>query len=411
MTLPVILDPGHGGNARSGNSTPDGMRFGDGRLEKQVNFALAQRVSQHLGGVRLTRNENENRAIAERVQTARDGRAGAFVSLHTNTGANGGSAVWVHPRASTQSLQLAEKIRAQLQPIYGSVQLARGELAVLSPQHHDRETAACLVDLAFGGSADLEPAAGAIARGVRGHLGGAVAAVPRRKYPLTAGLEGGADPARIECDPQRSFFEVVEDNSGAVPPPTPPSAAAAYDRGLEGAVGEIVNAGKTLWDVMKDNRPVSNSTSDFANAIPQGATLTDVSGWEPTPRTVLLHYHTESYVGLSTDIYLTISWYFNGAYRGTGQYINAATVIAAGDVAFGQTVNITASINSPMNLGTQELPIGALPVRIRLTQSNVFQNRTVAWDGLLEGNGAARIAPVVESLPVDSGDGRAATTG
>ncbi len=171
MPLSVVLDPGHGGSARRGNSSPDGARFGDGRLEKQLNFALAQRVSQHLGGARLTRGEHENRGLGERIQAARDDNAQAFVSLHTSAGGPAQSSIWVHPRASPQSLQLAELIKKQLGPAYGGVQLSRGELAVLSPDHHSRSTAACLVEIGCGGQGDLDGAAAAIARGVRGHFG------------------------------------------------------------------------------------------------------------------------------------------------------------------------------------------------------------------------------------------------
>jgi len=51
------------------------------------------------------------------------------------------------------------------------VQVSRGELAVLSPEHHHRSTAACLVELGVGDPSRLDQAAAAIARGVRGHIG------------------------------------------------------------------------------------------------------------------------------------------------------------------------------------------------------------------------------------------------
>jgi V8-like Glu-specific endopeptidase len=171
MPLSVVLDPGHGGTARRGNSTPDGARFGDGRFEKQLNYQLAQRVSVHLGGARLTRGEHENRALGERIQSAREGNAAAFVSIHASGGAPSQSSVWVHQRATPQSLQLAEMIRRQLGTAYGGGQVSRGDLAVLNPEQHGRGTAACLVEVGCGGRANLENAAAAIARGVRGHFG------------------------------------------------------------------------------------------------------------------------------------------------------------------------------------------------------------------------------------------------
>jgi N-acetylmuramoyl-L-alanine amidase len=180
MLNTVVLDPGHGGTRRLGNATPDGAHFEDGRVEKQVNYALAQRVAHHLGGAQITRGAQDGRSLAERIEAARRQGAAAFVSLHSSVG-DGRSEVWVHPRSGPQSLQLAEMIRAQLAPNAGgrSAPVGRGELAVLSPEHHLQATAACLVDLDYFGRyggrglanpVALDATAAAIARGVRGHL-------------------------------------------------------------------------------------------------------------------------------------------------------------------------------------------------------------------------------------------------
>jgi N-acetylmuramoyl-L-alanine amidase len=400
MQTEIVIDPGHGGAQQRGNSSPEGTRFGNNELERHVNFALAQRVANQLGGALLTRGENENRALGERIALARSRGARAFVSLHSSPGGPSASAVWVHPRAGAQSLQLAEMIRAQLTPAYGGgAPVSRGELAVLNPDHHDPGTAACLVELGYGGGGQgLDPAASAIARAASNFLSAGGQLKKGRRYPLTRAQaqEDAPDRERAIRDPAKSYFEIVEDNTAPVPPRTPTATATGYDRGLEGSpVDTIVNVAKAAWDVMKDNQPVANATSDFANAIPSGAGLTDVAGWDPTARTMRLHYHSGNVIDINTtDIYLTISWYFNGAWNGVGQYVNAATVLATGDVAWGNKVNVTASINSPMNAGTRTAPIGALPIRIKLTESNIFQDRNLGWDGLIEGNGAGHIGQV-----------------
>jgi N-acetylmuramoyl-L-alanine amidase len=187
----VVLDPGHGGSQCRGKATPDGARFDNGKLEKHINYALAQRVARHLEGAHLTRGTDESRSLGERIQVARHGGASAFVSLHTNAG-DAGSDVWVHSRGGPHSLELAESIRAQLAPMFGSRNrpVSRGDFAVLSPEHHDRGTAACLVDIgyhAFGGRGMSDPgtldaAAAAIARGVRDHQARRSLSRPSRSY-------------------------------------------------------------------------------------------------------------------------------------------------------------------------------------------------------------------------------------
>jgi len=194
------------------------------------------------------------------------------------------------------------------------------ELAVLSPERLAPETAACLLEVDYLSSPDgeqrlrdprsLDALGSSIARGVRGYLGGGSLepVTPhrlRQRFPLGQALDDQSEESTKQ-DPSKSFFEITEDNTGAVAPNTPLSSSAGYDRGLDGGVvGTVVNLASFAWKVMEDNQPTTSVSTDNANAVPEGATLTDLSGWDPTPRTMRLHYHTESLV-LSSDIYLTI---------------------------------------------------------------------------------------------------------
>jgi hypothetical protein len=145
----IVLDPGHGGSKQCGKSTAEGTRFADGVSEKNVNMALSERIARHLGGASLTRCRDENKSLAERIALARRDQACTFVSLHTNPKA---TEVWVHDRAGENSLALGTVLRQALTTGYGTgvPEVRRGPLAVLSPDHHAPETAACLVDLGYG---------------------------------------------------------------------------------------------------------------------------------------------------------------------------------------------------------------------------------------------------------------------
>jgi hypothetical protein len=182
--------------------------------------------------------------------------------------------------------------------------------------------------------------------------------------------------------------EFIFDNTEEVTPPADGGVTISGEGG-GGVVGDIVNVAKFAWDVMKDNMPVTNQAADNANAFPTGASFNEMSGWNTDPRVLKLTYHLENYLGFnSTDIELTCEWYFNGQYNGAGQYINAATVLASGDVSIGSTINIKASISNPMNIGTPTSPVAALPVRIIIEHSTkALQNFTTVYSGLLKGNG------------------------
>jgi N-acetylmuramoyl-L-alanine amidase len=146
MPSPFVLDPGHGGAALRGKSSPEGARFADGVLEKDVNLSLARRIAHHLGGAELTR-DGENRSLHERIELARRLGARVFVSLHSNPH---DSAVWVHDRSAHNSLQLAAVLGERAGLAYGgAATVSRGELGVLCPEQHGATTAACLLEIGY----------------------------------------------------------------------------------------------------------------------------------------------------------------------------------------------------------------------------------------------------------------------
>lgn len=181
----IILDPGHGGNAPAGKSTPYGAQGPSGALEKDVVLALAQRVATHYGaGAMLTRVSDVNIPLAERMAVAQRFGAPVFVSLHANSGPPGarGTEAYVHERGSARSMALAEAIQCEL-GAYGhaTAPTGRDSLAVLSPERLPSQTAACLLEVDYlsdphGERRLTEPGSldrlgAAIARGIQRYVG------------------------------------------------------------------------------------------------------------------------------------------------------------------------------------------------------------------------------------------------
>ncbi|MDR2715744.1 MAG: N-acetylmuramoyl-L-alanine amidase, partial [Coriobacteriaceae bacterium] len=118
--LIVALDPGHGAN--------DPGASGHGLQEKNLNWQIANACYNELlayTGVSpvLTRGENENPGLQDRVNRAVAAGADVFISIHNNasgTGAARGAEVWVPNNASynrqtaTTGTQLGQKILAQI---------------------------------------------------------------------------------------------------------------------------------------------------------------------------------------------------------------------------------------------------------------------------------------------------------
>jgi N-acetylmuramoyl-L-alanine amidase len=77
----ICLDPGHGGNAR-GTASPKGV------AEKDLNLSLALKLKQELSDkgyeVLLTREEDCDLELSDRVKLAKDFSSDLFLSLHHN---------------------------------------------------------------------------------------------------------------------------------------------------------------------------------------------------------------------------------------------------------------------------------------------------------------------------------------
>jgi N-acetylmuramoyl-L-alanine amidase len=81
----IVIDPGHGGSNSGTHSVLDG------RLEKEFTLDLALRLKPLLEAegwkVFLTRTEDTDVSLPERVERAQVNRADLFISLHFNSGA------------------------------------------------------------------------------------------------------------------------------------------------------------------------------------------------------------------------------------------------------------------------------------------------------------------------------------
>jgi N-acetylmuramoyl-L-alanine amidase/phosphatidylserine/phosphatidylglycerophosphate/cardiolipin synthase-like enzyme len=157
MSPTVVIDPGHGGSAAVGGSSPNNATGPNGLLEKDVTLDLGQRVATLLGNraqVILTRAGDVNRSLSDRAKTAHDANADIFVSIHMNGWSDpsvDGSEAWVAKNGSAASRGLA---RALLDRVLTVTQVRdRGvreeDFGVLLPSRHAAATAASLIEVAF----------------------------------------------------------------------------------------------------------------------------------------------------------------------------------------------------------------------------------------------------------------------
>lgn len=176
----VVLDPGHGGDTRTGGSSPNNATSASGVLEKTMTLDLAKRVrkqlktlSDSLPGssieVHMTRTGDTNLSLSDRAQVAEKREADVFVSIHFN-GFNGiarGTETLILSKANgnvneAADRRFAERVQnamlgairhfdpdARDRGVKDSIPLGVLNDVSLGNTRGDRNTRACLIEVEF----------------------------------------------------------------------------------------------------------------------------------------------------------------------------------------------------------------------------------------------------------------------
>jgi hypothetical protein len=161
---------------------------------------------------------------------------------------------------------------------------------------------------------------------------------------------------------------------------------------VTGAINQIVNTGKAIWAIIEANKPVSNVSTDIANAIPQASSTWDsLEGWS-APQTHLFHVNYKNGFGKDViDFTYRVIYIYAGNVGGKGHFLNGVAIVPADlTVAWGYTFNAQAKVPSVTNAGSVKDPIAAMEIQMQWSVSTAFkinqqtQNYYVRGDGVFE---------------------------
>lgn len=156
----IVLDPGHGGTAKVGGSSPNNAKGPTGLLEKTVTLDIALRAERLLKAaghdVTLTRRTDVNLGLAARAGVAKAQKASVFLSIHFNGfNANAqGTETFCDLDHTPASAALCRAVQPVLFKATGLEDRNKGGvktqgLGVLKRTSHAPGTAACLVEVSF----------------------------------------------------------------------------------------------------------------------------------------------------------------------------------------------------------------------------------------------------------------------
>lgn len=257
----TVIDPGHGGTAEAGRSTPFGVRGLNGLLEKNVTLALGRRVAERLGkSLCLTRYGDVNLSLTDRARLSHDLSSPIFLSIHATGGDYGshGSAAWIHPNSGPASRLLADDVRGELARLgIGDRGVRRGNLAALNPERHHPGCAACLIEVdqlddeegarRLGNPRELDAMADGLAQAVERYLRRPAPAASR-SYGFRSGYSRGLGDDLDLTDFPTNVFVVIPDASA----PTVPRQI------RQGDLDKL----QTAWDCMMKGKGLTLEGSD-----------------------------------------------------------------------------------------------------------------------------------------------------
>jgi N-acetylmuramoyl-L-alanine amidase len=169
----VVIDPGHGGTAKVGGSSPNNATSPSGVMEKNITLRMAFLVrdaiaeAAALGGhevkVILTRETDTNLGLSDRAKVARTNQADVFLSIHCNASEQHnarGVETLISPQAVNANFAADRKFAQRIQTaVLGAItahdpttknrNVKEQSLGVLRDDSLGSSARGCLVELEF----------------------------------------------------------------------------------------------------------------------------------------------------------------------------------------------------------------------------------------------------------------------
>ncbi len=163
----------------------------------------------------------------------------------------------------------------------------------------------------------------------------------------------------------------VKDEDSSIYQPTSIIASQSPQKDIQGSlvtIEKIVNIASKIWDIIKDNAPVSNIDTKYATALPQGVTSPrQLTGWSK-PRVYIFGFYAENLYGVkAVDVEYRVVYTFGGSYNGKGKYLTGVSVVPTKvDVLWGYRFDMQSYVpdSTVVNVGTSQKPIAALQLKL-----------------------------------------------
>lgn len=169
---------------------------------------------------------------------------------------------------------------------------------------------------------------------------------------------------------------------------------------LGGGIGEdpittidrIVNLAKKIFDIIKENQPVIDITTSYANAIPDAIThWTQLAGWSQPATTNYAFYAKNMYGSRVITCKYQVIRQYAGNYKGKGKFLTSVTVQPLEvSASWGYKFGMKFEAPSVSNVGSSEDPVASMLARLNWSIDTVLKHEQGTSVYYLQGDGAFR---------------------
>ena len=143
-------------------------------------------------------------------------------------------------------------------------------------------------------------------------------------------------------------------------------------------IGTIIEIGKTVWEIIKEGKPVVDYKTDWAGAVPKGVSWTQLEHFRDYKWGVFGWTFKNAFGAETVRFRWNFVWSCKGSYNGHGSFLmHVGAAVTEIYAAWGFTVNVVCTVDSnPVNYGTKVDPIAGLQVEVTLDVRSVLQSFT-----------------------------------
>jgi hypothetical protein len=155
-------------------------------------------------------------------------------------------------------------------------------------------------------------------------------------------------------------------------------------------VGDIVNALRWFWDLIKENEPVVNvKEPPHAEALPKEAERWDVLERWQGPRAFAYPLKIRNLMGMPVvQLVHEVQYFWGGTFDGKGRYLKNVTVETKFVKVWpGYTVDAGARILQVVNFATRGDPLAGLQLTVAQTIRTKLSHMTVGKTFVVRGDG------------------------